>query len=116
MGSEHLLSQAADHRHPRKVSAIDGMNCSPIYASEFGNEVVARLASIDGSIPNIFQDKPLSGGLVWMSFVVNAYHVFCSARIIHLVTSFNMCGSPLTAQMWSLMKFVLCRPPPLLSS
>lgn len=85
------------------------MNRSPIYASEFGNEVVARLASIDGSISNIFQDKPLSGRLVSVSFVVNAYHMFCSARIIYLMTAFNMCGSPLTAQVWSLMKYVLCK-------
>lgn len=36
------------------------MKHSPIYANEFGNEVVARLAGIDGSIPSIYQDRPLS--------------------------------------------------------
>jgi len=39
------------------------MKCSPIYANEFGNEVVARLAGIDGSIPSIYQDRPLSRSL-----------------------------------------------------
>ena len=32
---------------------------SPIYASEFGNEVAARLAALDGSIPSLFQDQPI---------------------------------------------------------
>lgn len=39
------------------------MKRSPIYANEFGNEVVARLAGIDGSIPSIYQDRPLSRSL-----------------------------------------------------
>ncbi|KAK8818878.1 hypothetical protein WA577_002989 [Blastocystis sp. JDR] len=71
---------------------------SPIYASEFGDEVVARLASVDGSIPNVFRDQ----------HVISAFHIFCSARIIRLVSAFNLRGSPITARVWSLMKFVLC--------
>ena len=86
---------------------------SPIYASEFGDEVVARLASVDGSIPNVFRDQHMSGFSQWGSSTVNAYHMFCSARIIRLVSAFNLRGSPITANVWSLMKFVLCiRLPP----
>lgn len=32
---------------------------SPIYATEFGVEIVARLAGFDGSIYNFFEDKPI---------------------------------------------------------
>lgn len=33
--------------------------CSPIFASEFGDEIVARLSSFDGSIPGLFLDSPI---------------------------------------------------------
>lgn len=52
---------------------------SPIYANEFGNEVVARLAAIDGSIPSIYQDRPLSRSLCSLSSSQRLPHsVFCA--------------------------------------
>lgn len=81
---------------------------SPIYASEFGDEVVARLANVDGSIPNVFRDQHVSTLSLLRSCSVNAYHMFCSARIIRLVSAFNLRNSPITTHVWSLMKFVLC--------
>ena len=70
--------------------------------------MVARLASVDGSIPNVFCDQHVSRNVEWASSAVSAYHIFCSARIIRLVSAFNLRGSPITARVWSLMKFVLC--------
>ena len=39
--------------------------------------------------------------------VVNAYHVFCSARIIYLLKMFNMRDSAITKYIWSLLRYTL---------
>lgn len=40
------------------------LESSPLYASEFGDEYVARLAGFNGSIPNVYRDQPTSMNLV----------------------------------------------------
>ena len=39
--------------------------------------------------------------------IVNAYHVFCSARIIYLLKKFNMRDSIITKYIWSLLRYTL---------
>ena len=80
---------------------------SPIYSNEFGDEVVARLAGIDGSIPPFFQDKPIGSCLSKSSHVVNICHIFWSARIVYLVRAFNLRDSSVAIRTWSLLRYVL---------
>ena len=85
---------------------------SPTYANEFGNEVVARLAGINGSIPGLFQDTTTGRSLLPLALrspLVNIYHMFCSARIVHLVSVFNLQDSPITTRVWALLKYTLGR-------
>lgn len=80
---------------------------SPIYSNEFGDEVVARLAGIDGSIPPFFQDKPIGSFFSKAPHVVNSCHIFCSARIVYLVRAFNLRDSAVAIRTWSLLRYVL---------
>ena len=62
MGGQYLLSKVVGDYYPRKVYLCVGNDLlsSPVYASEFGDESVARLAGYPGSIPNIYQDTNIS--------------------------------------------------------
>ena len=106
------MSKIISDYYPRKVFLCVGNEIllfSPVYASEFGDESVARLAGYPGSIPNIYQDTNISIMFYrWINDVVNSYHIFCSARIIYLVNIFKLRMTPITTQVWCLMKYVLC--------
>ena len=40
--------------------------------------------------------------------LVNVYHILCSARVVHLITMFNLRETPVTTHVWSLLKYILC--------
>ena len=41
------------------------------------------------------------------SYLVSTYHIFCSARIVYLITVFNLRGSVIAAHTWSLIRYIL---------
>ena len=59
--------------------------------------MVARLAAIDGSIPSIYQDRPLSGFPCFISSSQRLPHsVFCACRPLdhHVQSARNTCHHP----------------------
>lgn len=67
MGSEYLLSKTTDRCNSSKVTILFLYHHSPTDANEFGDEAVARLAGLNGSIPNTFHDNSLS---MFLSFSI----------------------------------------------
>lgn len=54
-------------------------------------------------------NRPVGNSFTFLtrSLLVNIYHMFCSTRIVHLVSVFGLRDTPITARVWALLKYVL---------
>ncbi|KAK8803355.1 hypothetical protein WA158_001049 [Blastocystis sp. Blastoise] len=70
---------------------------SPFSAHEFVDEVVFRLAMVNGSIPGLYMDD----------HKITAAHMYCCARLVYLVKWFKLENTPIIIRTWALMKYLL---------